>query len=159
MRHLLGLAAVVAAVLALAAWQWRQDAADAPPALTVLDPDAITRIALSLPEAATEHYEKRAGHWWRTDGMPARADDARVRMLAEIAATPVGRWRAAAEFTPAKIGLTPPAAVLELDGQRLEFGARLATAPGRYVRVGTRIALVGERAMPQSPATAATGLR
>src|SRR3546814_1083846 len=79
--------------------------------LTGIDPAAINHIALSLPGAPTLHYEKRDGHWWRTDGTPTRANDARLNDLADTAAAHVLSWRPASDFDPAKIGLAPPHAV------------------------------------------------
>ena len=157
-RQRLTLLLAAAALLLLAGWQLRRDARNAPGNLTALDPASIARVALSLPGAATLHYEKRAGHWWRTDGTPARAIDSRLNELTAIAAAPVLRWRPASDFDPAKIGLAPPQAVLTLDGETLVFGETSVTGPQHYVRVGRRVALVSSRFMPSSPATATTEL-
>ena len=157
-RQRLLLLLAVAALLLLAGWQLRRDALRAPGNLTALSPAAITRVALTLPGAPTLHYEKRAGHWWRTDGTPARAIDSRLDDLTAIAAAPVLGWRKASDFDPARIGLAPPQAVLVLDGHALEFGATAVTGPQHYVRVGRRIALVSPRYMPSSPATRTTEL-
>lgn len=157
-RQRLGLLLGVAALLALAGWQWRHDARNAPGNLTTLDPARIDHIALTLPGAATEHYEKRDGHWWRTDGSPRQVNDARLDDLAGIAAAPVHSWRPAGDFDPARIGLAPPRAVLVLQGQTLAFGEASVTGPQHYVRVGQRIALVSSRYMPRSPATRTTEL-
>jgi hypothetical protein len=154
------LLAAVAALVALAGWQWQRDAGRANGALTALDPAAIRHVSLALPGAATLHYEKRGdGHWWRADG-PARrvADDDRLRDLADIAGARVLGWRPLADFEPAKIGLAPPQAVLTLDGQTLAFGVNAVTGPQRYVRVGERVALVSARYMPRSPEIRTTEL-
>ena len=147
-----------AALLLLAGWQWQHDARNAPGTLTALAPASVTRIALTLPGAPALHYEKRDGHWWRTDGTPARAIDSRVNALADIAAASVLSWRAAADFDPANIGLLPPQAVLVLNDQTLAFGETSVTGPQHYVRVGQRIALVSPRYVPRSPATQTTAL-
>ena len=140
------------AVLALVALaQWRGDHAASPGTLLPLDPAAITRIALGLGREPTEHYVRRDGHWWRTDGTPRRADDGRLGELAELAATPASGWRAASDFDPARIGLAPPVAMLSLDGHTLEYGETAVTGPQRYVRVGKQIALVALGAMPRAP--------
>lgn len=157
-RQRLLLLLAVTALLLLAGWQLRRDALNAPGALTALDPAAITRVALSLPGAPTLHYEKRAGHWWRTDDTPARAIDSRLDTLTRIASAPVSGWRPASDFDAAKIGLAPPQAVLTLDDQTLAFGETSVTGPQHYVRVGQRIALVSPRYMPSSPATQTTEL-
>jgi hypothetical protein len=157
-RQRLFLLLAVVALSLLAGWQWQRDARNEPGNLTALDPAGISRIALTLPGAPTLHYEKRDGHWWRTDGTPARAIDARLSDLADTAAAHVLSWRPASDFEPAKIGLAPPRAVLVLDGQVLEFGESSITGPQHYVRVGQRIALVSSRYVPRSPATATTEL-
>lgn len=157
-RRRLLLLFVVAVLLALAAWQLRRDAQADPGTLLTLDPASISHINLTLPGAATLHYEKRDGHWWRTDGTPARAIDGRLNELAGTAAAHVLNWRQASDFDPVKIGLAPPQAVLELDGQTLEFGESSVTGPQHYVRVGQRVALVSMRYMPRSPALQTTEL-
>jgi hypothetical protein len=148
----------VLALLLLAGWQWQRDARQAPGHLTALEPGNIRHIALTLPGTPTLHYEKRDGVWWRVDGTPVRANDARLSDLANTAAAHVLSWRPASDFDPAKIGLKPPRAVLSLDGTTLEFGESAVTGPQHYVRVGQRIALVGSRYVPRSPATATTEL-
>lgn len=142
----------VAALVALAAWQWHRDAAAAPGALTALDPAAITRVTLTLQGGQPEHYARRDGHWWRTDGTPARADDGRLDELTEIAAAPVASWRPLGDFEPARIGLAKPMATLVLDDQTLRFGDTSATGPLCYVQAGDRVALVSVRYTPR-PAT------
>ncbi len=157
-RQRLSLLLAALALLLLAGWQWQRDARNATGKLTALDAAAISRIALTLPGAPTLHYEKRDGHWWRVDGTPVRAIDARLGDLADTAAAHVLSWRPASDFEPAKIGLAPPRAVLVLDGQALEFGESSVTGPQHYVRVGQRVALVSSRYVPRSPATATTEL-
>jgi hypothetical protein len=149
---------VVVALLMLSGWQLQRDARNTTGPLTSLDPAGITRIAVSLPGASVMHYEKRDGHWWRTDGAPTRANDARLSDLADTAQAHVLSWRPAGDFDPAKIGLAPPKAVLDLDGQTLEFGEASVTGPQHYVHVGQRVALVSSRYMPRSPATPTTEL-
>ena len=157
-RQRLFLLLAVLALSLLAGWQWQRDARNGTGNLTALDPAGISRIALTLPGAPTLHYEKRDGHWWRTDGTPVRAIDARLSDLADTAAAHVLSWRPASDFEPVKIGLAPPRAVLVLDGHVLEFGESSVTGPQHYMRVGQRIALVSSRYVPRSPATATTEL-
>ncbi len=139
----------VAALVALAAWQWQREAAAAPGALTGLDPAAITRVTLTLQGGPPEHYAKRDDHWWRTDGTPARADDGRLDELTDIAAAPVASWRPLDDFDPARIGLARPMATLVLDDRTLHFGDTSATGPLRYVQAGDRVALVSVRYTPR----------
>lgn len=157
-RRVIGLL-IVLTLLVVAGWQMQRDAAHDHPVLTTLDPVNIQRITLTLAGMPPMHYQQRAGHWWRVDGTPTRADDARLSDLAGIAAAPVLQWRAASDFDAAKIGLAPPRAVLQLNGQTLAFGEASVTGPQHYVRVGQRVALVSARYMPRSPATKTTQLQ
>lgn len=157
-RQRLILLLAVVALLGLAGWQWQRDAHQANGNLTTIDPASVDHIALSFPGTPTLRYEKRDGHWWRTNGTPARADDARLSDLTGIAAAPVSSWRPDSDFDAAKIGLAPPRAVLTLNGQSLAFGESSVTGPQHYVHVGKRIALVSSRYMPRSPATRTTEL-
>ena len=152
-RQRVFLLCAVLALIALAGWQLQRDASHENGNLTTLDPATINRVSLILPGAATLHYEKRSdGHWWHTDGTASRvADDDRLNDLADIAAAHVLSWRPLSDFDPAKIGLSPPRAVLVLDGQSLAFGVSAVTGPQQYVQVGQRIALVSSRYMPRSP--------
>ncbi|MEO8809883.1 MAG: hypothetical protein ABI386_06530, partial [Rhodanobacter sp.] len=115
---------------------------------------------LTLPGEATLHYEKRSdGHWWRIDGTPRHvADDDRLSDLTDIAAAPVLSWRPLGDFIPAKIGLSPPRAVLDLDGHSLAFGVSAVTGPQLYVQVEQRVVLVSVRYMPRSPEIKTTEL-
>ena len=150
----------VLALLAVAGWQRQRDASHENGNLTALDPATIHRISLTLPGATALHYEKRGdGHWWHTDGTPRPVtDDDRLNDLTDIAAAHVLSWRPLSNFDPMKIGLSPPRAMLVLDGQSLAFGAMAATGPQRYVQVGQRIALVSVRYMPRSPEIKVTEL-
>lgn len=138
-----------AALAALALWQWRSDARNAPGNLLALDPATVTQVTLQLGDAPATHYAKHDGHWWRDDGQ--RANDRYLATLAAAAAAPVLQWRAAGDFDAAKIGLASAKAVLTLDDQRLAFGAVSATGPQCYVQAGDRVALVSLRFMPQAP--------
>lgn len=150
-RQALWLLLGVAALAALAVWQWRADRAAAPGALLALDPQSVTRVELVMHGQAPQRFEKRDGHWWAMTPTPRPADDGRLDDIAAIAAAPVLRWRAAADFDMAKIGLDPPALVLQLDGQRVAYGAMAVFGPQRYVRVGDRVALVSARYAPRPP--------
>jgi hypothetical protein len=150
-RQRVAVVAGVLALLILAFWQWRSDARATAGTLLDMPPPAIQRISLSIGAAPAMHYEQRGGHWWRVDGVPQAADDGRLAELAATAAAPVASWRATADFDLARIGLSPPQAVLRLDGQTLEFGEVAAIGPLRYVRVGDRVALVPARYAPRPP--------
>ena len=139
----------VAALVALAAWQWQRDLAAAPGTLTQLAPASITRVALTLQGAAAEHYVLREGRWWRTDGTPAPADDGRLQELTAIAAAPVASWRPLKDYDPARIGLAKPVATLTLDDVTLRFGDTSATGPLCYVQADDKVALVSVRYLPR----------
>ncbi|AIF46159.1 hypothetical protein [Dyella japonica] len=148
-KQRLWLAGGVVILAAVAGWQWQQDRAQAPGTLLKLDPSAVNDIALAVGHHPAEHFARRDGHWWRTDGTPARADDGRLDELAQTAAAAVLSWRPANDFDPARIGLASPLAVMTLNGQRLEFGETSVTGPQRYVRVGDRVALISVRYTPR----------
>ncbi|WP_430391710.1 hypothetical protein [Dyella sp. 20L07] len=154
-RQRLWLIGGAAVLVSAAAWQWQRDASDAPGTLLKKPPSTVSEITLGIGNSPMEHYTKRDGHWWRTDGAPVRTDDGRLGELSDTAAAEVLSWRPASDFDAAKIGLAPPLAVLSLDGQRLEFGETSVTGPQRYVRVGDRVALISMRYMPR-PATSKT---
>jgi hypothetical protein len=158
-RQRLWLAAGILVIVAIAGWQWQQDRAQATGTLLTLDPAGVHDISLALGSGSTEHFARRDGHWWRTDGTPARADDGRLGELADTAAAAVLSWRPLHDFDPGKIGLATPMAVLTLDGQRLEFGETSVTGPQRYVRVGDRVALISVRYTPRGATGEATRVK
>ena len=158
LRKRLTLLLIAAAVLAFAAWQWREENQQAPGALLTLEPSSISHVELRIGKAPVEHYVRRDGHWYRTDGGSVRTDDGRLNELTETAAASVLRWRPASDFDPARIGLAPPSATLTLDGHVLDFGEISVTGPQCYVRVAGRVALVSIRYTPRAPRTEATKL-
>ena len=158
-KQRLWLAGGVAILVAMAGWQWRKDSAQAPGTLLPNDPATIHDVALAIGNGPMEHFTHRDGHWWRTDGTPARADDGRLGELADTAAAAVLSWRPTTDFDPAKIGLATPVAVLTLDGQHIEFGETSVTGPQRYVRVGDRIALISVRYTPRLAASESRALK
>lgn len=148
-RRRLTLLLVVLALLALAGWQWRKENQESPGTLLTVPPASIQQVSLRIGTAPTQHFTKRGGHWWRTDGTAAPADDGRLNELAQTAAAAVLRWRPAGDFDPARIGLQPPSASLTLDGHVLDFGETSVTGPQCYVRVDGRVALISLRYTPR----------
>lgn len=145
---------IVVLLLAAVGWQWHADEADAREhTLTSLDPDTATHMAVSLKGLPDQRFERRNGRWINPDA--ATTDEGRAEELASLAATPVGDWKPATDFDPAKIGLAPPIAVLTIDGTRIEFGEMTALGKQRYARVGQRIAFVPAQALPRAPRTQA----
>ena len=149
LRNRLALLVVVIALVALVLWFGIRDERRTPLALTELDPGSIAHVELIIAQGAPQVFEKRDAHWWRIAPSKMRGNDERVQRLANLAATPVARWARGDEFEPAKIGLTPPAATLVLDGLRLRYGALTALDDLRYVQVGDRIALVPRQYSPE----------
>ena len=148
-RNLVVLAIVAAVLVAAVLWVGRREYLRDPPAVTSLDPDAVTRIELDIPPVAPQVFEKRHGGWWRIKPSAARADDARVQRLANLAATPVSRWMTASTVDPAKVGLDHPSATLIVNGVRLEYGGLTAIDELRYVKVGGKVALVPRQYSPE----------
>lgn len=149
----------IAAVVLVAAvlWSGRRAYLRDPPTLTPLAPDAVTRIELDIPPIAPQVFVRDRDGWQRTAPSAARADGARVERLANLAATPVARWIAADQITPAKVGLDHPSATLVLAGTRLEYGGLTAIDDLRYVRVGNKVALVPRQYSPEVMLTKPAG--
>lgn len=158
-KQRLWIAGGIGVLVAVAGWQWRQDSAQAPGTLLTIEPAAIHDVSLAIGNGPAEHFNRRDGHWWRTDGTPARADDGRLNELVDTASAAVLSWRPVGDFDPAKIGLATPVAVLTLGGQRLEFGETSVTGPQRYVRAGNRIALISVRYTPRAATAEATKIK
>ena len=99
-------------------------------------------------------YRRRQGHWWLLGAKPQRADaDGRLDRMAAIAAAPVQRWLPPTGMDLRALGLKPPRLTLVLNGRRLDYGVMTPFEPGRYVRVGKRIAVIPAQYTPQaSPA-------
>lgn len=156
-RNLVALAIIAAVLVAAVLWVGRREYLRDPPAITPLDPAAVTKIELDIPPVAPQVFEKRHGGWWRIKPSEARADDARVQRLANLAATPVSRWMAVSGIDLAKVGLEHPSATLVLDGTRLEYGGLTAIDELRYVRVGGKIALAPRQYSPEVMLTKGAG--
>lgn len=148
-RNLVVLALVAAALVAAVLWVGRREYLRDPPAVTSLDPGAVTRIELEIPPVAPQVFRKRRDGWWRIRPSAARADDARVQRLAKLAATPVSRWMAASGIDVSKVGLDHPSAILRIDGVSLEYGGLSAIGELRYVKIGDKIALVPRQYSPE----------
>lgn len=148
-RNLVVLAIIAVVLVTAVLWAGRREYLRDPPAITSIDPDAVTRVELDIPPLATQTFERRAGGWWRVQPSEARADDARVQHLANLAATPVSRWMAGSAIAPAKVGLDHPSATLVLNGVRIEYGGLTAIDDLRYVRVGDKVALVPRQYSPE----------
>ena len=152
-RNLVVLAIIAVVLVAAVLWVGRREYVRHPPALTEIDPGAVTRIELDIPAITSQSFELRAGDWWRVKPSEARADDARVQRLAKLAATPVARWIPLPGIDLSRVGLDHPSATLLLNGTRLEYGGLTAIDDLRYVRVGDQIALVPRQYSPEAMLT------
>jgi hypothetical protein len=113
--------------------------------LTKIDPDSIHSLAVTCLACVPRRFEKTDGHWMMREPFAQPADDKAVARLAAIVRAPVRYRRPAAEVDPAKLGLEPPEATLEVDGTVLKFGSTDAIHNDRYVEVEGTIALVPDR--------------
>lgn len=148
-RILAILALIAVALVALVLWLGRRDYRDDPPVLTGLDPATVTHMELDIPGIAAQTFAKRTTGWWRVQPTAARANDARVQRLANLAATPVARWLPDTEITPANVGLARPSATLIVNGVAIAYGGLTAIDDLRYVRVGDKVALVPRQYSPE----------
>lgn len=141
---------VVAALVGLTGWQVHRDnAVIRDHTLLPIAPAAITHIELAFRGGSAQRYTRRDGHWTLDAATPAPADDGRLGELTSLAGSPVYSWRPIGDFNPAKIGLAPPLATLQLDDLKLEYGELTAVGEQRYVRIGDRVALVPAQAFPR----------
>ncbi|EQD68042.1 conserved hypothetical protein, membrane or secreted [mine drainage metagenome] len=147
--RILSLVAVLV-LIAAAGWSWRQQQAQlAAQHLLAITPQTITHITLQLSGMVAQRFRKRGGVWWQQVTPPRRADSAQLDALTQIAAAPVLRWLPAHAVRADHLGLTPPLAVLWLNGTRLAFGGLAPLAPERYVQVADgRVALISARYSP-----------
>jgi len=122
----------------------REDAMVRDP-LTRIDPKSIRSLSIRCDACTTRRFEKVDGHWRMREPKDAIADDVAVARLAAIVAAPVRYRHAAGELEPAKLGLDPPLATLDVDGVVLKFGTTDAIHNDRYVEADGMIALVPDR--------------
>ena len=148
-RNLAVLAIVAVVLVAAVLWVGRREYVRHPPTLTTFDPGSVTRIELDIPAIASQAFERRSDGWWRVQPSEARADDARVQRVANLAASSVARWIPLSDITLSRVGLDHPSATLVLNGTRLEYGGLTALDDLRYVRVGDKIALVPRQYSPE----------
>ena len=140
---------VLLALVGAVAWQVNSDNAEVRAhTLTSIDPATVSRIDITMKDVPPQHFDKQGELW-------SGADKGRPMELALLAETPVGEWKPASSFDPAKIGLAPPLAVLTLNGTRIEYGDMAALGRQRYARVGDRIAFIPAQAIPRAPRTKA----
>ena len=113
--------------------------------LTTLDPAVVRTLMVTCTGCKPRHFEKVGEHWQMQTPYAQAADDAAVERLVAIARAPVRFRHAAGRLDPAKLGLDPALATLQLDHTVLKFGTTDAIHGDRYVEIGAVIALVPDR--------------
>ena len=113
--------------------------------LTTIDPATIRSLGVSCLKCTARRYEKTGAHWFMREPEAKPANDEAVARLAAIVRAPVRYRRPASEVDPAKLGLDPAVATLEVDGVVLKFGTTDAIRNDRSVQFGGTIALVPDR--------------
>jgi hypothetical protein len=144
-RTRLFLLAMVALLGAAVVAELRREHVLARDPLTAIDPATLRSLAVTCQGCTARRFEKVGGHWMMREPVSQLASDEAVARLAAIASAPVRYRRPAGELDPAKLGLDPPVATLEVDGTLLKFGTTDAIRNDRYVEVGGTIALVPDR--------------
>jgi hypothetical protein len=147
-RHLRQNLVLLVAALLLGGAAWlvvRREQAQYATPLTGIDISQVQKLSVQSGSTPPRLFERRGARWWMRQPYELPAHEAAVERLLGIAAAAPRTRRPASEFDPARIGLQPPQAVLELDGRRIEFGVTDALRGDRYVRQGDSIALVPDR--------------
>ncbi len=133
---------VLVAGLGLAVWLTPSDTPPAPVPLTGLDPAEVRHMSLGNRNGADLVLERRGDGWWMIRPYAITANDERARLLLGILAAPSHESFPVPADGLADYGLQPPAAVLEVDGTRIEMGGTHPYNHDRYLRLGDRIHLV-----------------
>lgn len=120
-----------------------------PAALTTLQSEAITTIALEHPGAAAILLRKHGEQWRLEAPVQGRADTFEVAGLLAIATQKAYRELPLADVDPAELKLAPAQYTLRFDEQTLQFGDVDPIEYRRYVRIGDQVKLTDD-----PPATA-----
>jgi len=144
------LALAVAALAAIAYLKPGREPADH--ALSTLRPAGAGVVRIERAGGAAIALERKGDAWFLTAPIAARADAARVaRLLAILEA------RSATRLAPgalARFELDPPAARLDVDGQRFDFGMVSQVTREQYVLTGGAVYMVSIQyggALPAGP--------
>lgn len=136
--------------LALFAWLRPADPPDARPALTTIEPEAVTRIVVERTERDPVVLERGDGGWRMTAPVKARANRFAIDTLSRLAAAPVELSLPASELE--RYGLGRPVLVVRLDQSEIAFGRMHPLKDQHYVRHGDAIHLVSSRYYAQATA-------
>lgn len=118
----IALAALIAALVLLAIYKPGTKQGPVGTPLTSLAPQDIQRIRLMRPKQPPIVLEKNAEAWRLTAPLAARANDARVSELVQLATTRVATRFPAASAELGKFGLDSPLATLFLNDAEIRFG-------------------------------------
>ena len=108
--------------------------------------DSIRQITVARPGDLPFTLERSPRGWYLSaPGVAAISPRAEAELLAAGTAASMGQHQLS-ELDEAAAGLSPPRAVVKLNGStRLEFGDRAALSGLRYVRVGDTVHMVDDR--------------
>ncbi len=148
-------AALLAAVVALAAFIHFKPAKDAPVEhpLSALKPAESRSIRIERAGAQPILLERKQEDWTITAPFAARADDLRVRQLLEILEARAANRLAAADL--ARFELERPAVQVTVDGQSFGFGMVSPVTREQYVLTSGAVYAVSPRYGTALPAGAA----
>jgi len=148
-------AALLAAVVALAAFIHFKPAKDAPVEhpLSALKPAESRSIRVERSGAAPILLDRQQDSWIITAPFIARADDLRVRQLLEILEARAANRLAATDL--ARFELERPAVQVNVDGQSFGFGMVNPITREQYVLTGGAVFAVSPRYGAALPASAA----
>jgi hypothetical protein len=147
-------AALLAAIIALAAFIHFKPAKDAPVEhpLSALKPAESRSIRIERAGAQPILLERKQDSWIITAPFTARADDLRVRQLLEILEARAANRLAAADL--ARFELERPAVQVTVDGQSFGFGMVSPVAREQYVLTSGAVYAVSPRYGAMLPAGA-----
>ena len=138
---------LVVAVLGVLAWL-RPGLEQPPPArISTLDAAKVQQIRIRHDDQ-TRALEREGDHWRLAGDPPVPADRFQVDTLLGLLAEVAVRSYDLSDLDTQAVGLEPPVAVIEFDGQPFRFGATEPLEGLRYLQVGQRIHLIDDRYGP-----------
>jgi hypothetical protein len=147
-------ALLAAAVAALAALAWFKPAvrSDSEHAVSTLKANTVTSIHIERPGSPPIELAKQGGAWRLIAPLSARADEARVQRLLDIAGARSAHKLAAPDL--ARFELDRPQARVTLGRQAFDFGMVNAVTREQYLRTEGAVYALDPRLGAAIPATA-----
>lgn len=130
---------VIAAGLGVAVF-FSQKGDEKGPPLTVLAPDAVTRIAIEHPGSDAIRLEKGDGRWRLTAPVSAAVDELEVSALVGLADREAQEKLDGVNL--AELGLDPPQYTITLNDTAVVFGSVEPLQYRRYVKTGEAVHLI-----------------